>query len=84
MVWFLIALLVALGGIFVAWKRAKAMPVVVPKEHVNPDAPRINVNDPKDVERWTKELKVDAYDLKGAVQDVGASADKVRKELRDK
>ena len=84
MVWFLIALLVALGGIFVAWKRAKAMPVVVPEEHVNPDAPRINVNDPKEVERWTKELKVDAYDLKGAVQDVGASADKVRKELRDK
>ena len=67
MVWFMIALLVALGGIFVAWKRAKAMPVVVPKEHVNPDAPRINVNDPKEVERWTKELKVDEYDLKGSL-----------------
>jgi hypothetical protein len=84
MVWFTIALLVALGGIFVAWKRAKAMPVVVPKEPVNPDAPRINVNDPRDVERWTKELKVDEYDLKGAVQDAGPSVDKVRKELRDK
>lgn len=84
MVWFAIALLVALGGIFVAWKRAKDMPVVVPKKPVDPDAPRINVNDPKDVERWTKELGVDEYDLKGAVQDAGASADAVRKELRDK
>ena len=84
MVWFAIAVLVALGGIFVAWKRAKAMPVVVPKEHVNPDAPRINVNDPKDVERWSKELGVDAYDLKGAVQDAGASAEAVKKALRDK
>ena len=84
MVWFAIALLVALGGIFVAWKRAKAMPVVVPKVLIGPDAPRINVNDPKDVERWTKELGVDAYDLKGAVQDAGASADAVKKELRDK
>ena len=84
MTWFVIALLVALGGILVAWKRAKAMPVVVPKDRTPPDAPRINVKDPKDVERWTKELGVDAYDLKGAVQDVGANADKVRKELRDK
>ena len=84
MTWFLIALVVALGGIFVAWKRAKTMPVVVPKEHVNPDAPRINVNDPKDVEHWSKELGVDAYDLKGAVQDAGASAEAVKKALRDK
>jgi hypothetical protein len=84
MTWFAIAVLVALGGIFVAWKRGKDMPVVVPKNLIDPDAPRINVNDPKDVERWTKELKVDTYDLKGAVQDVGANADKVRKELRDK
>lgn len=84
MTWFLIALLVALGGIFVAWKRGKAMPVVVPKKPLDPDAPRINVNDPKDVERWTKELKVDEYDLKGAVQEEGASADAVRKNLRDK
>ena len=84
MTWFVIALLVALGGIFVAWKRGKGMPTIVPKDYTPPDAPRINVNDPKDVERWTKELKVDAYDLKGAVQDVGANADKVRKELRDK
>jgi hypothetical protein len=84
MVWFAIALLVALGGIFIAWKRGKDMPVVVPRKTVDPDAPRINVNDPKDVERWTKELKVDAYDLKGAVQDAGANADAVRKELRDK
>ena len=84
MTWFAIAVLVALGGIFVAWKRGKDMPVVVPKKTVDPDAPRINVNDPKDVERWTKELKVDAYDLKGAVQDAGASVDAVKKELRDK
>ena len=84
MTWFLIAALVALGGIFVAWKRGKDMPVVVPKKTIDPNAPRINVNDPKDVERWTKELGVDAYDLKGAVQDAGASADAVKKELRDK
>ena len=84
MTWFLIALVVALGGIFVAWKRAKDMPVVVPKDRTPPDAPRINVNDPKDVERWTKEFKVDEYDLKGAVQEEGASADAVRKNLRDK
>jgi hypothetical protein len=84
MTWFAIAVLVALGGIFVAWKRGKDMPVVVPKKPVDLDAPHININDPKDVERWSKELKVDAYDLKGAVQDVGANADKVRKELRDK
>ena len=84
MTWFLIALLVALGGIFVAWKRGKDMPMVVPKKPLDPDAPRINVNDPKDVERWTKELKVDEYDLKGAVQEEGASADAVRKNLRDK
>ena len=83
MTWFLIALVVAIGGIYVAYKRGKAMPIVVPKDTTPPDATRINVNDPKDVEHWSKELGVDAYDLKGAVQDVGASADKVRKAVRD-
>ena len=84
MVWFAIALLVALGGIFVAWKRGRTCRSSSRKDLIDPDAPRINVNDPKDVERWTKELEVDAYDLKGAVQDAGASADAVKKELRDK
>ncbi len=84
MIWFLIAVLVALGGILVAYKRGKAMPVVVPKDNTPPDAARIDVNDPKDVQRWTKELGVDEYDLKGAVQEVGASAEAVRKALRDK
>ena len=84
MTWFVIALLVALGGIFYAWKRGKEMPVVVPKKTDDPNAPHIDIKDPKDVERWSKELGVDAYDLKGAVQDAGPNADKVRKELRDK
>jgi hypothetical protein len=84
MTWFLIALVVALGGIYVAYTRAKKMPVVVPKDTTPPDAPRINVNDPKEVERYSKELGVDAYDLKGAVQDAGSTVDAVKKELRDK
>jgi hypothetical protein len=83
MTWFLIALVVALGGIYVAYRRGKEMPVVVPKDTTPHDGPRINVNDPADVERWSKELGVDAYDLKGAVQDAGADADAVRKALRD-
>jgi hypothetical protein len=84
MTWFLIALVVAIGGIWYAYTRGKNMPVVVPKETTPPDATRINVNDPKDVERWTKELGVDAYDLKGAVQDAGSSVEAVRKALRDR
>lgn len=84
MTWFLIALVFALGGIYVAYTRGKKMPVVVPKDTTPPDTTRININDPKDVERWSKELGVDEYDLKGAVQEVGASADEVRKSLRDK
>lgn len=84
MTWFLIALLVALGGIYVAYKRGKAMPIVVPKDTTPPDATRINVNDPKEVQRWSKELGVDEYDLKGAVQEEGASVEAVKKNLRDK
>jgi hypothetical protein len=84
MTWFLIALVFALGGIWVAYTRGKKMPTVVPKDTTPPDATRININDPQDVERWSKEFGVDAYDLKGAVQDVGASAEAVRKSLRDK
>jgi hypothetical protein len=84
MTWFLIALVIAIGGIYVAYKRGKEMPVVVPKDTTPPDATRINVNDPNDVDRWSKELGVDAYDLKGAVQDAGSTVDAVKKELRDK
>ena len=83
MTWFLIALLVALGGIFAAWQRGKRMPVVVPKPPA-PEGNRINVNDPGEVARHAREFGVDAYDLKGAVQDVGPGVDAVRKALRDK
>ena len=84
MIWFLIALLVALGGIFYAYTRAKAMPVIIPKDTTPPGTPRIDLKDPAEVKRWSKELGVDEYDLKGAVQEEGASVDKVRKNLGEK
>lgn len=83
MTWFLIAVVIALGGIVTFYVRSKNMPVVVPKTPP-PEGPRINVNDPEDLKRWSKELKVDTYDLKGAVQEAGVSVEAVKKELRDK
>jgi cbb3-type cytochrome oxidase subunit 3 len=90
MTWFFIALVVALGGIWVAYTRAKSMKaadaaaraqIPVP---VDLDNTRININNEADLQRWTKELGVDEWDLKGAVQDVGPDVDAVRKHLRDR
>lgn len=83
MTWFLIALLVALGGILAAYRRGKRQPVVVPAPAA-PEGERINMEDPAEVARHAKALGVDAYDLKGAVQEVGPGIDAVRKALRDK
>ena len=82
MTWFVIALLVALGGIFAAWTRAKGTPNPIVKKP--DDGPHINLNDAKDVERWTKELGVDKWDLEDAVRDHGTSAEAVRKNLKGK
>jgi len=90
MTWFFIALVVAIGGVWVAYTRAKSMraadaaaraQILVP---VDPDGSRINVNDPADLSRWTKELGADEWDLKGAVQVVGPDVDAVRKHLKDR
>ena len=39
MTWFLIALVFALGGIWVAYTRGKKLPIVVPKDTTAPDMP---------------------------------------------
>jgi hypothetical protein len=90
MTWFFIALVVALGGIWVAYTRAKSMKAADAAARAQspapstPDGTRININDPADVSRWSKELGVDEWDLKGAVQDAGPSVDAVRKHLKDR
>jgi hypothetical protein len=45
------------------------------------DRNRINVNQPHEVQYWTKALNVSEDQLKKAVQSVGTSADAVRKHL---
>ena len=81
MTWFWIALLLALGGIFAAYVGIKKMPKIVPKE---PAGPKIDLDNPGDVQRYTKEMGVDKWDLEDAVRDAGPNADKVRKELGNK
>ncbi len=89
MTWFLIALVVAIGGIWAAYTRSKSMQSADAAARAQIPAPaapvssRINVNDHEDLRRWTKELGVDEWDLKGAVRDVGPDAEAVRKRLRD-
>lgn len=87
MTWFFIALVVALGGIWVAYTRAKSMRAADAAARAQipaPAGPRIDINDPADVSRWTKELGVDEWDLKGAVQDAGPNVEAVRKHLKDR
>ena len=82
MTWFLIALVVAIGGIYTFYIRSKGTtPIPKPKA---PEGPRINMNDPAEVERYKKEFGVDEWDLKGAVQDAGPGVEAVRRHLRDK
>ena len=91
MTWFFVALLVAIGGIWSAYTRSKGMkaadaearakvPTAVP---ASTDGARIDINDREDLRRWAKELGVDEWDLKGAIQDVGPQAEAVRKRLRE-
>lgn len=92
MVWFMIALLVAIGGIWTFYVRSKRMAPIdaaaaraaAAATSAPADPTRINVNDPADLARWTRELGVDEWDLKGAVQDAGPNAEAVRKHLRDR
>ncbi len=48
------------------------------------DRSRINLQQDHEVRYWTKELGVTEEELRKAVQQVGASADKVREQLRGK
>ncbi|MEO8204021.1 MAG: DUF3606 domain-containing protein [Betaproteobacteria bacterium] len=94
MEWFLVALVVAAGGIWTFYVRSKRMrasdQAAATAAHasreaaVAPGTPHINVNDAADVARWTREFGVDEYDLKGAVQVAGPGADAVRRHLADK
>jgi hypothetical protein len=45
------------------------------------DASKVNVHEPWEVEYWTKRLECTPQQLRDAVQKVGPSAEKVRKEL---
>ena len=45
------------------------------------DRSRINVNQPHEVQYWTKALGISEDQLKKAVQSVGTNADAVRKHL---
>lgn len=87
MTWFFIALVVAIGGIWVAYARAKSMKASDAAARAQiPDpvpsaGPRININDHADMGRWTKEFGVDEWDLRGAVQDVGTDPEAVRRHL---
>jgi len=91
MTWFLIALLVAIGGIWTAYARSKGMkaadaaararlPVAATASQ---SSQRIDINDGESLQRWSKELGVDEWDLKGAIQDVGPDVEAVRKRLRE-
>ncbi len=85
MTWFVLALLVALGGIWAAYKRSKRMPPLRdPKDHGPKAGERIDINDPASLARWSAELGVDEYDLRGAIQDVGPDAEAVRRHLAEK
>ena len=86
MTWFLIALVVAIGGIWAAYTRSKGMKAAdaAARAQIPPapsGGPHIDVNDPAEVSRWTKELGVDEWDLKDAIRDVGQDADAVKKHL---
>jgi hypothetical protein len=48
----------------------------------SPDRNRINVKENYEVEYWTKELGVNAEELKKAVEKAGTSSDAVRKYLK--
>jgi hypothetical protein len=48
----------------------------------NPDRGRINVKENYEVEYWTKELGINAEELRKAVEKAGTSAEEVRKYLK--
>lgn len=48
----------------------------------SPDRSRINLKENYEVEYWTKELGIKAEQLRKAVEEVGTSADAVRKYLK--
>ena len=48
----------------------------------SPDRDRINLKENYEVEYWTKELGIKAEQLRKAVDEVGTSADAVRKYLK--
>lgn len=90
MTWFFLALLIALGGIWAAYKRAKRMPPLRdPKDHGPTDdaslgGERIDINDPASLARWSADLGVDEYDLRGAIQEAGSNAETVRRHLAER
>jgi len=54
------------------------------KKRGSPDNKRINVNEAYEVRDWANTLNVSQAQLKAAVREVGTSAAKVRKYLKDK
>ncbi len=89
MTWFFIALLVAIGGIWTAYARSKGMKAsdAAVRAKMAEPAPssrgsaRIDINDLEDLRRWAKELGIDEWDLKGAIQDVGVEVEAVKSHL---
>lgn len=47
-----------------------------------PDSTRIDIHDPNEVRNWSKSLDCTKPELERAVQEVGTSADAVRRHLK--
>ena len=50
-------------------------------ERGSPDSKRININEPHEVQYWTKQLGVSEQRLRETVDKVGTSAEAVRKAI---
>jgi Protein of unknown function (DUF3606) len=48
------------------------------------DRKRININEPWELDRWSKELGLTKDQLRAAVRKFGSAADKVRDEVKKK
>jgi len=54
------------------------------KRRGHEDRERININEPSELDRWSKELGLTKDRLRAAVRKFGSAADKVRDELKKK
>lgn len=52
------------------------------KRRGHEDRERININEPSELHRWSKELGLTKDQLRAAVRKFGSTADKVRDELK--